>query len=93
MRESRNDIEISTIANAVKANNLRATIAEKPEFQAYARKEGELSVEQGALMWGARVVIQKKTTRPTIEEYPHVTHGHGEVKITVSRILLVAQFK
>lgn len=72
-RESRNDIEISTIANAVRNNNLRSVIENKPEFKSYKNKENELAVEKDILMWGGRVVIPRKL-RELMLKSVHSTH-------------------
>lgn len=73
MRKSRNDIEISTIANAVKNNNLRKRIACKPEFKAYQYKEDDLAVERNILMWGGRVVVPQKLCKHILDSV-HTTH-------------------
>lgn len=72
-RESRNDIEISTISNAVKTNQVRAAIANRPEFKTFLGKEEELSVERDILMWGGRVVIPQKL-RENMMQSVHSTH-------------------
>lgn len=55
-RESRTDLEISTVIKAVRENNLQI-LTKKLEFKSFANKYGELAVEREILLWGGRVVI------------------------------------
>lgn len=72
-QESRKDIEISTLINAIKNNQLRTTITHKAEFRPYKCKIDELSVERDILMWGSRVVIPSKLREQLLESI-HRSH-------------------
>ena len=67
----------NTVCNQHRAGGNRETcdkkLEENPEFAAYYLRRGELSVEQGCLLWGHRVVIPVKL-RGEMLKLLHATH-------------------
>lgn len=72
-RESRKDVEIAAIANAVKNNDWRDVFERKPELKAFQNKGDEMAVERDILMWGGRVVIPKKLRQDMLQSV-HLSH-------------------
>lgn len=77
-RESQADITISKVIDGVKYG-WNAEMKSKKEFQPFIQKSEQLSIEEGILMWGYRVIIPI-TLRKALLQALHSTHM-GVVKM------------
>ena len=57
-----------------------STVPEEEDFKPYKTRQHELSVLQGCLLWGSRVVIPKKCRATVLKELHEMHQGVNKMK-------------
>ena len=71
------DPVLSTVRSCILSGS---TVPEEEDFKPYKTRQHELSVSQGCLLWGSRVVIPKKCRATVLKELHEMHQGVNKMK-------------
>lgn len=67
------------------------SVRDDPDLQPYMRRQEELSVEEGCILWGSRVIIPPRGRQTMIEELHEAHPGASRMKSFISELREVAK--